>query len=195
MDTLIRHVLFVQGGGKGTHDAWDNKLVASLKKALGSGYSVHYPRMPDEDSPDAAAWKKEIARALSKLGDAAILVGHSVGGAILVDYLADGDPDARPAAVFLVAAPFIGDGGWPSGDLRPTREAAAKLPAALPLYLYRGDDDDTVPSSHLEMFAKALPRAIVRRLEGRDHQLNDDLSEVAHDIKQASVPPPPPPRA
>jgi predicted alpha/beta hydrolase family esterase len=189
MDTLIRHVLFVQGGGKGTHDAWDNKLVASLKKALGSGYSVHYPRMPDEDSPDAAAWKKEIARALSKLGDAAILVGHSVGGAILVDYLADGDPDARPAAVFLVAAPFIGDGGWPSGDLRPTREAAAKLPAALPLYLYRGDDDDTVPSSHLEMFAKALPRAIVRRLEGRDHQLNDDLSEVAHDIKQASVPP------
>jgi predicted alpha/beta hydrolase family esterase len=186
---MIRNVLFVQGGGEGTHDAWDDKLVASLRKALGSDYSVHYPRMPDEDRPDAAAWKKEIARALSKLGDGAILVGHSVGGAIVVDHLADGEPDARPAAVFLIAAPFIGDGGWPSGELRPTREAAAKLPAALPLYCYQGDADDTVPPSHLGMFAKALPRAMVRRLGGRDHQLNDDLTEVAHDIKHANGPP------
>ena len=186
---MIRQVLFVQGGGKGTHDDWDDKLVASLRKALGSGYSVHYPRMPDEDRPDAAAWKKEIARALAELGDAAVLVGHSVGGAILVDHLADGVPDPRPVAVFLIATPFIGDGGWPSGDLRPTREAAAKLPAALPVYFYQGDGDDTVPSSHLGMFAKALPRATVRRLDGRDHQLNDDLSEVAHDIKRASGPP------
>ena len=183
---MTRHVLFVQGGGEGTHDAWDDKLVASLKKALGAGYSVHYPRMPDEDRPDAAAWKKEIARALSKLGDGAILVGHSVGGAILVDHLADGVPGARPAAVFLIAAPFIGDGGWPSGELRPTREAAAKLPAALPLYFYQGDDDDTVPPSHLGMFAKAFPRATVRRLGGRNHQLNDDLTEVARDIAATS---------
>ena len=183
---MTRHVLFVQGGGEGTHDAWDDKLVASLKNALGSGYSVHYPRMPDEDRPDAAAWKKEIARALSKLGDGAILVGHSVGGAILVDHLADGVPGAGPAAVFLIAAPFIGDGGWPSGELRPTREAAAKLPAALPLYLYQGDDDDTVPPSHLGMFAKAFPRATVRRLGGRNHQLNDDLTEVARDIAATS---------
>jgi predicted alpha/beta hydrolase family esterase len=182
---MTRHVLFVQGGGKDTHDAWDDKLVASLRKALGSGYSVHCPRMPDEDRPDAAAWKKAIARALSTLGDGAIVVGHSVGGAILVDHLADGDPDARPAAVFLIAAPFIGDGGWPSGDLRPTREAAARLPAALPIYFYQGDDDDTVPSDHLGMFAEAFPRAIVRRLSGRNHQLNDDLTEVAHDIKHA----------
>jgi hypothetical protein len=33
------------------------------------------------------------------------------------------------------------------------------------------------------MFATAFPHAIIRRLEGRDHQLNDDLSELGHDIR------------
>src|SRR5262245_20707404 len=146
---MIRHVLFVQGGGTGTHDAWDDKLVASLKKGLGSGYSVHYPHMPDEDRPDVAAWKDAITRPWSELGDAAILVGHSLGGAILVDHLADGDPETRPAAVFLVATPFIGGKGWPPDDLRPTKEAAARLPAGVPIYLYQGGDDDTVPADHL----------------------------------------------
>src|SRR4051812_15264491 len=41
-------VMFVQGGGEGAHDSWDNKLVASLEQALGAGYSVRYPRMPKE---------------------------------------------------------------------------------------------------------------------------------------------------
>ena len=39
-----------------------------------------------------------------------------------------------------------------------------------------------MPLSHLEMFATAFPEATIRRLEGRNHQLDDDLSEVAHDI-------------
>jgi predicted alpha/beta hydrolase family esterase len=177
-----RQVLFVQGGGRGTHDGWDNKLVASLEKELGGGYEVRYPRMPKEADPDAVAWKKAIARELGRLRDGAILVGHSVGGAILVDHLADGGLERRLAGVFLIAVPYIGEGGWPSDDLRPSKELAAKLPAGTPLYLYQGDDDETVPFSHIGLLAKALRQATIRRLEGRDHQLNDDLSEVAHDI-------------
>lgn len=33
------------------------------------------------------------------------------------------------------------------------------------------------------MYAKALPQGIVRRLPGRNHQLNDDMTEVARDIE------------
>jgi len=176
-------VVFVQGGGEGTHDSWDNKLVASLEHALGPGYAVAYPRMPNEARPDPASWKKAIAKELRKLSDGVILVGHSIGAAIVIDYLADRDLEARIAATFLIATPFIGDGGWPSDDLRPTKEAAAELRDRAPLYLYQGRDDETVPLSHLGLLAKALPHATVRRLEGRDHQLNHDLSEIAHDIR------------
>jgi predicted alpha/beta hydrolase family esterase len=119
------------------------------------------------------------------------VVGHSIGAAVLIDYLADRADTNRssmPAGVFLIAAPFIGGRGWPSNGLRPTKEAAASLPDGAVIHLYRGGDDDTVPFSHLGMFAKALPAAKIHRLRGRDHQLNDDLSEVARDIKRLTGP-------
>ena len=178
----MKQLLFVQGGGTGTHDAWDNKLVASLGRALGPDYAIRYPRMPDERDPDAAAWKKAIAREISNLSDGMFLVGHSIGAAVLMDYLAGAASGRRVAGVFLIATPFIGDGGWPSEDLRPTRQVALDLHGSAPLYFYQGRDDETVPSSHIDMFATAFPAATIRRLEGRDHQLNDDLSEVARDI-------------
>jgi predicted alpha/beta hydrolase family esterase len=177
-----RTILFVQGGGRGVHDSWDDKLVASLKKELGPGYTVHYPRMPNEASPEPTAWKKAIERELGRLPDGAILVGHSVGAAILIDYLADPNPRRKLAGVFLIAAPFIGDGGWPSDSLRPTKEAAASFHDDAPIYLYQGGKDATVPFSHLGMLASAFPQATVRPLEGRDHQLDEDLSVVASDV-------------
>ena len=177
----VKPVIFVQGGGRDVHDSWDNRLVTSLKQALGPGYAVHYPRMPDEGAPDPNAWKKTIARELSKLNDAVILVAHSVGAAILLDYLADSDL-GRLSGVFLIAPPFIGDGGWPSESLRPTRALVADLPDGVPLHIYQGGHDGTVPVSHSRLFEKALPHATVRRLAGRDHQLDGDLSELARDI-------------
>jgi predicted alpha/beta hydrolase family esterase len=185
MMSTSKQVLFVQGGGETAHDEWDNKLVASLERALGPAYAIHYPRMPDEAHPEASAWKEAIARELAKLSGDVILVGHSIGAAILIDYLASaiGELERRVAGVFLIAAPFIGGGGWPSDDLPPTEALAAALSDSVPIHLYQGRDDETVPFAHVGMFAKAIPRATIRRLDGRNHQLNDDLSEVAQDIR------------
>jgi predicted alpha/beta hydrolase family esterase len=180
--TIPRQVLFVQGGGEGAHDEWDNKLVASLQQALGPRYTIRYPRMPGEGDLDATAWKKAIGRELGKLGAGAILVAHSIGAAIVLDHLAGGDPTPRLGGVFLIAAPYIGEGGWPSTELRPTKALAGDLPRGVPLHLYQGRSDETVPFSHLGLLAKALPQATKLPLKGRDHQLNDDLSEVARDI-------------
>ena len=45
---MKKQVLFIQGGGKGAHEA-DNKLAVSLQDALGDEYNVVYPKMPEED--------------------------------------------------------------------------------------------------------------------------------------------------
>ena len=43
--------------------------------------------------------------------------------------------------------------------------------------------DQTAPPSHAGLYALAIPQAQVHQLPGRDHQLNNDLSEVAEAIR------------
>ncbi len=59
----MRQILFIQGGGgHDVHDNWDDKLVDSLRRELGDGYEVRYPRMPGEDDPNYARWDRRSAR-------------------------------------------------------------------------------------------------------------------------------------
>lgn len=179
-------VLFVQGAGAGVHDGWDRPLVDSLERELGS--PVHYPRMPHEADPRYATWTPAILRELGALGDGAILVGHSAGGTMLVHVLADHPPPFTPGALVLIAAPFIGDGGWPSEEIRPRADLAQRL-AAVPVLLYHGAADATVPTAHVQLYARAIPHATVRVLPERDHQLNNDLGEVARDLRALAAAP------
>jgi predicted alpha/beta hydrolase family esterase len=181
---MQRQVLFVQGGGEGVHDEWDNKLVASLERELGPGYEMRYPRMPDEGDPHYASWKAALESELEKLSDGALLIGHSIGATILVNALAEHADSWTPGGLFLISAPFIGNGGWPSEEISPMSDLGTRLPAGLPIHLYFGSNDDTVPLEHADQYEKAMPAALIRRLAGRDHQLNNDLSEVAADVRR-----------
>jgi len=179
---MPNQVLFIQGGGAGAHDEWDNKLVASLARELGSAYEIHYPRMPDEANPTYAAWKAALEAEIAALDDGAILIGHSIGGTILINALAENPPDRKLSGVFLIAAPFVGAGGWPSDDFTPSPTLGARLPEA-PIHLYHGSADDTAPVAHIDLYARAIPYALLRRLEGRNHHLDNDLAEVAADVR------------
>ena len=178
-----RQLLFVQGGGAGVHDAWDSKLVASLQRELGPSYDIRYPRMPGEDDPSFAAWRATLQTELASLHDGAIVVGHSIGGTIVINVLAQQPPTLKFGAIFLIAAPFVGKGGWPSDDWEPVKELGGKLPRGVPVYLYHGLADTTAPPSHGELYARAIPQARLFLLPGRDHQLNDDLHEITAVIK------------
>ncbi len=175
-------ILFVQGAGEGAHAA-DAKLVTSLRTELGSGYEIRYPRMPDEDAPDDAKWKRRLAKEMLEMRDGSILVGHSAGAATLLRFLAAGKIDLRIAGIFLIAAPFCGEGGWAIEGFQLPPDLGEKLPSEGPVFLYHGRDDETVRFAHLRLYANALPKAFVRPLDGRNHQLNNDLSEVAADIR------------
>jgi predicted alpha/beta hydrolase family esterase len=184
---MTHQLLFVQGGGVRVHDEWDGKLVESLRDGLGPTYEIRYPRMPNEEDPSYVSWKATLEKEFATLSDGAILVGHSVGGTILINALAEDPPEREFGAIFLIAAPFVGEGGWQSDDLKPQRELGEKLPRGVPIYLYHGLADDTAPPSHAELYARAIPRARLHRLPGRDHQFNNDLTEIAAMIKSLAA--------
>ena len=176
---LKRQLLFVQGGGEGVHDEWDDKLVESLRRELGQDYEIHYPRMPNEDEPRYAPWKTTLESMFGTLQDGAILVGHSVGGTILVKVLSEQSSAREFGAIFLIATPYVGDGGWSADDLQFPPDLGARLPKGVPIHFYHGLKDEVAPPSHVDLYARAVPQACIHRLQGRDHQLNNDLKEVA----------------
>jgi pimeloyl-ACP methyl ester carboxylesterase len=182
--TSMRQILFIQGGGAGAHDAWDDKLVDSLRRELGvgklgAGYEIRYPRMPDEGDPSYATWSRAIRQELTALDGGAIVAGHSVGGTILINVLAERPPQRELAGIVLIAAPFVGAGGWPGDEFELPHDLGARLPRGVPVHVFHGLQDQTAPPSHADLYARAIPQARLHRLPGRDHQLNDDLSEVA----------------
>ena len=180
---MPRHILFVQGAGAGTHDQWDNKLVESLEHKLDKGDTICYPRMPNEGDPHYSDWKAALLKQLDGLVDNAILIGHSVGGTVLLHVLADAAPKFRPGALILIAPPFIGEGGWPSDDIKPRAELAQSLPSGLPILIFHGYDDQIVPPAHAQLYAEAIPGLTIHALPHRNHQLSNDATEMAQAIR------------
>jgi len=184
---MTTQILFVQGDGEGAHDQWDKKLVDSLASELGRDYEIRYPLVPNEADPTYADWRTALEKEFDRLDEDAIVIGHSLGGAILIRALAECRLKSALTAVILIAAPFVGEGGWKSENTELRQDIAARLPVGVPVLLFHGTKDEVAPVEHVDLYAETIPRALVRRLNGRDHQLNNDLSVVANDIRCLSA--------
>lgn len=179
---MNKSVLFIHGGGGEEDYTADSELVASLQKVLGEAYIVQYPLLANEAAPDLGR-KKQIDHEISLIEGDVILVGHSLGASMLLKYLSETQTRKKIAGLFLIATPFWrGDEDWQQG-FKLQRDFASKLPKHVPIFLYHIQDDEVVPIDHLGLFAQHLPQATIRQITSGGHQLNDDLSIVANDIK------------
>jgi predicted alpha/beta hydrolase family esterase len=158
-----------------------------LQDALGTEYHVLYPQMPNEEDPEDEPWIAQISKELASVDNNVILVGHSAGGAVLLKYLLKEYVDQPIAGVFLISIPFWGPEDE-EDDIYTLREGfASQLPKGVPIFLYHSRDDEWVPFAHLAMYAERIPQATIHEFDGRGHQFNNDLSEVAGDIKGLSA--------
>lgn len=180
--TTPGQVLFIHGGGDDGYTA-DALLADSLQAALGPAYHVRYPKMPDEPEPDFG-WGRRIGEEITAIDGPVILVGHSLGSSMVLKYLSENPVQTEIAGLHLIAAPFWGgDEDWQHPPIHLPEDFAASLPPGLPTFLYHCRDDEEVDFSHLGMYAKKLPHATVREILTGGHQLGNDLTLVAQDIK------------
>jgi pimeloyl-ACP methyl ester carboxylesterase len=143
--------------------------------------------MPDEDDPTYARWSPVIRRELAALDDGAVVLGHSVGGTILVNTLAEQPQRPRLGAIVLIASPFVGQGGWLSDEFALPSDLGTRLPPGVQVHVFHGLEDETAPPSHADLYADVIPQAQVHRLPGRDHQLNNDLRDVSRVALEGSM--------
>jgi pimeloyl-ACP methyl ester carboxylesterase len=111
-----------------------------------------------------------------------VVAGHSVGATIFINALAEQPLERVLEAIVLIAAPFVGEGGWSSDEFELPKDLGARLPHGARVHVFHGLQDETVPPSHADLYAQMIPQARVHWLPGRDHQLNNDLSAVAKAI-------------
>ncbi|GAB3688295.1 alpha/beta fold hydrolase [Spirosoma flavus] len=176
-------VLFIQGGGSKEDYEADNHLVASLQGILGEAYRVHYPFLPTDESIPDLGRLNQISNEISRINDELILVGHSLGASMLLRYVSENEFNKKVTAIFLLSTPFwSGDEDWKVG-FKLAEDFADKLSREVPIFFYHSRDDEEVPFAHFAIYRQKLPWATFRELPSGGHQLNNDLTIVASDIK------------
>lgn len=99
---MKKQVLFIHSAGPQGIDQGSCDLIADLKEQLGEVYHVSSPAMPD---PDYALWKAQIANEIEALDEEVLLIGHSLGGSVLLKFLSEEGCRRTVSGLFLIAAP------------------------------------------------------------------------------------------
>jgi len=160
-------------------------MVAHLRAGLGRGYDVRFPLMPDPDAPRFEAWRDRLEGELAALPADSLIVTHSLGGSMLLKTLSDRPHDRAIAGLFLVATPFWNPADAEVAEYALPDDFAGRLPAIRKLFLYQSRDDTEMAFDHVKRYAFALPRAVVRDLDGYGHLFDKPCPELVRDIVAA----------
>ena len=179
-------ILFVQGGGDIRAPDGSGVLARWLERSLGPDYELVAPEMPDaETDPRYRPWRNRIEQELESLGDGVRIVGHSLGGSVVLKYLSEDRPPVEIAGLFLVAVPWWGPEGWAWDEFAVPDDFGGQL-ADVRTFLYQSREDPEVPFTHLQMHADRLPHATTRPIDGAEHSFVNGLPALLDDILSAS---------
>ncbi len=178
-----KQILFLHSGGpQGPHEG-SNDLVRSLQEALGPAYRVSYPQLPDPEFPVYALWKEQIGREIDAADDGVVLVGHSLGGSVILKFLSEEKCEKPIAGLCIVAAPYWGSPNWLVEEYMLPDNFAGKLPRIPRIFLYHSRNDEVVPFEHVQHYGEDLRWATIRTFENQGHLFSSGLPELVRDIK------------
>jgi predicted alpha/beta hydrolase family esterase len=142
--------------------------------------------MPEPENPRYLAWKMALQSNLPVGGNSAALIGHSLGGSVIVKYLSEGLCQMPIAGLFLVGAPYWGTRGWSMDEFMFERGFQSKLSDIGKIFIYHSRHDKWVPYSHAQSYARALRGSVFRSVSGDEHEFNTGLPILTNDIQNLS---------
>lgn len=162
-----------------------------LSKALGKGYEMIRPRMPQSDNAKYEDWKIIFERYLKTLRKDSIVIGSSLGGILLAKYFSEHKPPKRLHSVYMICAPY--DNDLPTEDLGggfALKKDISRIDrCAKQVYMLFSKKDDVVPVSHAYKFAKKLKKTkiiIFPRIKGhfRIRKFPEIVKMIKRDVKK-----------
>jgi predicted alpha/beta hydrolase family esterase len=181
---MKKQILFIHSAGPQGHDEGSNGLVEYLLAILGNDYSIRHPLMPHPENPRYDAWKIKLKEELENSDHNLILIGHSLGASIILKYLSEENYSSDIEGLFLISTPYWKKKADGIDEFVLTKNFAFRLKKISPIYFYHSKEDQWVPFSHLVDYSKAVPHAIIRKLEGHEHEFGYGLPLLIEDIRQ-----------
>jgi predicted alpha/beta hydrolase family esterase len=181
---MKKEILFIHSAGPQGYQEGSDFLVSYLRNSLGSGYEVSSPMMPNPENPHFNSWKVKLEKVLASIeNDNVVLIGHSLGGSILLKVLSESTVKKNIPGLFLIAAPYWGSPNWEVNEFQLGRNFPVKLPHISKVFLYHSHDDEVVPLVHMNYYAEKLHHAKIRAVSQTGHLFSKGLPELVIDIK------------
>ncbi|UOQ50162.1 alpha/beta hydrolase [Gracilibacillus caseinilyticus] len=181
---MNKTILFIHSAGPQGPNQGSSNLINYLEQELENSYQIIHPQMPAPEDPKYDQWKHQLEKELSLLNGEAILIGHSLGGSVLLKYLSEHSCKLTIRGLFILASPYWGlDEEWQLADFMLQHHFADKLPSIANIFLYHSRNEKIVPFAHHQAYAKKLPQAAARQIDGDRHLFHDGLAVLVDDIK------------
>ena len=176
-------VLFIHSAGSQGEGEGSSAFLAKLRAELGPAYAVDGPLMPNPDAPEARPWLDAVGGLIARAKGPFALVGHSLGGSIILKWLAENPLPGGLVGVVTIAAPFWGARDWDVSEFALPQDAGARLAKVPRIVLFSGRSDKVVPAEHLTLYADAVPGIETATVDGDHEFANGDIGAVAEAIR------------
>ena len=182
---IIRKPIFFahSGGSQGSPGKGSFDLVSKLETELSNEFEIRNPVIDNPETPTYMMWKKLFHKEFENRAEPIALVGHSLGGSMLLKYLSEEEPNISISGLFLISIPFWGKDGWDVEDFVLPEKCEAKLRQISDVFLYHSKYDEIVPFEHLSFYKKVFSGATVREVEGKEHAFTRGLPDLILDLK------------
>ena len=162
-----------------------------MDEKLGKKFEIIRPRMPLSDDSKYEDWKIHFERYIPYLRNNVILIGGSLGGIFLAQYLSENKFPKKILHTYLVCPPFddtcIGEDLVNGFKLKKDLSLLEKNSKSLTLMF--AADDDSVPVSHAEKYRAKLSKANIIIYKSKNGHFNistfpEIVEMIKNDIKK-----------
>jgi predicted alpha/beta hydrolase family esterase len=160
--------------------------VEYLDKNLGKSFEIIRPTMPLKENAKYIEWKLHFERYIPFLRNDVVLIGNSLGGIFLAQYLSEHKFPKKILATYLVCPPFD-DTCFDEdlvGGFKLKKDLSLIEKNSKNLTLMFSEDDDDVPVSHAEKYRRKLknPKIIIYKSKNGHFRISK-FPEIVRMIK------------
>ncbi len=168
---MDKAVYILHGLGADSHANWFPWLKQKLKD---EGYTVAVPDFPRASVPKLDEWLAVLRSVIGQYGEG-ILIGHSLGGLLAVQYLLNGGKSPK---VILTSTPYAKFPLAPEiDDFFPQETTLFEIKNLTEFVILQSDNDPYLLPDDGAKWAKALGGKLVI-LPGQGHLLAEEFPEI-----------------